>query len=560
MVIIMKFKLYSSLAKVFPQNVSAHYEGALRLSALEGETVSFQAVYKKSGKNLTEWALLRVNAPAGVSIGARRVRCVPGNIPPHYKIDKWYISTETGLYPDVLEPLTETSQPGVYRLPILSGIWQSCWIDVCVADSADAGSYDISVCLERQSGEIIAQDKITVDVIPEKLPPLDICNTRWFHVDCLAEYYNIEVFSDRHWEIIENFAAYAVEHGVNTLLTPIHTPPLDTDVGGERITVQLIDISTDDSDLENAKFAFDFEKFERWVSMCKRIGVDFYEMAHLFTQWGAKHAPKIMGTKKGEYTRLFGWETDAVGKGYANYLRQMLPALTAKLSELEIADKTIFHVSDEPGKEHLEAYRAARNLVRPLLRGYKVVDALTNYDFYKQGIVDVPIPAVDHIEPFLEGNVPDLWCYYCCAQSYKVPNHFVMQPSYRSRILGVLLYKFEIKGFLHWGYNFYNSQYSMYPIDPYITTDADGAFPSGDSFVVYPGRDGKPLASLRLLVIREAFNDYRALKLLESRIGREKVIELIEEGQSKPLTFSKFPQSESYVSELREKVNKALSG
>ena len=31
---------------------------------------------------------------------------------------------------------------------------------------------------------------------------------------------------------------------------------------------------------------------------------------------------------------------------------------------------------------------------------------------------------------------------------------------------GVLMYLHGIKGFLHWGFNFYNSQYSISHIDP----------------------------------------------------------------------------------------------
>ena len=554
----MEFKIYSSLAKVFPQGTLSPAAENMQLTVLRGETVSFQAAYIRHEADICEWAVLHIKASPQMDINVRRVRCAPGYLPANFKTDDGYLESESGIYPDLLEPFAETSETGGYRMPLTSGLWQSCWVDVCASLSAKEGDYPVAVSIEKSTGELLAKAEILVKVIPKELPPLDIFHTRWFHTDCLADYYDVEVFSERYWEIVENFAEFAALHGVNTLLTPIHTPPLDTEVGGERLTVQLIDVSTTDSEPENAKYTFNFDKLKRWVQMCKKIGIKHYEMAHLFTQWGAKHAPKIMGTKNGKYTRLFGWETNGASKEYANYLKQMLPALTEKLEELGIADKTIFHISDEPDEEHLEIYSAAQNLVRPLLKGYKIVDALTNYEFYKRGAVSTPIPAVNHIEPFLEGNVTGLWCYFCCSQSYKVPNHFFMQPSYRSRILGVLLYKYNIAGFLHWGYNFYNSVHSVYPIDPFRVTDADGAFPSGDAFVVYPGKDGKPLASLRLMVIREAFNDYRALKLLETSGGRDTVLSMIEYGLSEPLTFSCFPQNEEYILELRKRVNMAL--
>ena len=262
-----------------------------------------------------------------------------------------------------------------------------------------------------------------------------------------------------------------------------------------------------------------------------------------------------MGVKNGEYRRLFGWETDASGPEYTAFLQQMLPALTTKLTQLGISERTFFHISDEPRPDHMGQYMAVRKTLEPLLENFKIVDAITDYEFYEQGAVSIPIPAVDHIEPFIKSNAKELWCYYCCSQSYRVPNLFFMQPSYRNRILGVLLYKFNIAGFLHWGYNFYNSLHSVYPIDPYLVTDADGTFPSGDAFIVYPGKNDEPLASIRLMVMQESFNDLRALKLLEQLTSREYVLKLIDGELSQSVTFSCFPQNEDYLLNLRQRVN-----
>ena len=59
------------------------------------------------------------------------------------------------------------------------------------------------------------------------------------------------------------------------------------------------------------------------------------------------------------------------------------------------------------------------------------------------------------------------------------------------------------------------------------------------------------------MVQSEAFQDLRALTLLESRIGFEAVKELIEEGFG-PITFFSYPKSPAYLLELRGKVNQRL--
>jgi hypothetical protein len=145
---------------------------------------------------------------------------------------------------------------------------------------------------------------------------------------------------------------------------------------------------------------------------------------------------------------------------------------------------------------------------------------------------------VNHIEPFA-GKVPALWTYYCCSQHKDyVPNRFFSMPSLRNRVLGVLMYKYEVRGFLQWGYNFWYSQLSVREIDPFTVTDAGKAFPSGDAFVVYPGENGTPLLSLRLKVFYEALQDMRALQLLEQHIGRDATEALLEEGFEQPLSFT----------------------
>ena len=204
------------------------------------------------------------------------------------------------------------------------------------------------------------------------------------------------------------------------LLTPIFTTALDTHVGGERPTTQLIDVT-----VNNGEYSFGFEKLNRWVDMCDRLGIKYFEIAHFFTQWGAGHAPKVMATVDGEYKRIFGWETDATGDDYVKFLNAFIPAFLEFMKSKNGADKRCwFHISDEPQLDHLEQYQKSRAVVADLLKGYPIMDALSNYEFYEQGIIEIPVPATSHIEPFIENNVPDLWCYYCIGQWQEVSNRF----------------------------------------------------------------------------------------------------------------------------------------
>ena len=116
------------------------------------------------------------------------------------------------------------------------------------------------------------------------------------------------------------------------------------------------------------------------------------------------------------------------------------------------------------------------------------------------------------------------------------------------------LFKYDIAGFLQWGYNFYNSQGSIRPLDPYSSTTGGGWVPGGDTFVVYPDVDGKPIVSLRFEVFREALQDMRALQALAKKIGKKEANKVI----GKNLTFTNYSLDPNKLIKIREKINEML--
>ncbi len=540
--------LVSSMEKVFADKEPLYFPERCAFQGLIGENISFQVALSADIKR-KEKVRIKVYGDLEPYIKIRRVVSAPSEYPAHPEKDGNYIKCEPGLYPDILRELGKDGEA-----VILPKIWQSFWIDVNITDKIREGIYPVGISILKDDDTVCVEVTANVEVIPIKLPKLTLYHTEWFHCDCLADYYDVEPFSERHWEILKNFIDVYVKRGGNTILTPVFTPPLDTDVGGERTTVQLVEIAESDGE-----YLFDFKNLERWITLCIGAGIEYFEIAHFFTQWGAGFAPKIMVKKGDKLIRRFGWDTPAVGE-YTAFLKQFIPALKEFLSKKNLLDRTFFHISDEPREEHLEEYEKARLSVLPYLKDCKVIDALSDYEFYERGLVDIPVCAINHIEPFIENKVPHLWSYYCTSQYVSVSNRFFSMPLARTRIYGALVYKFGIEGILHWGFNFYNNQFSKKAVNPYEVTDCEGSFPSGDAFLVYPGEDGIPEESIRLMTMNEALQDYRALKLLETEVGREAVIELLEEGLAEPMTFSEYPKSQEYLITLRRKINSILMG
>jgi len=561
-----EFFLASALQKVLPHRRPEEMARGTTLSCWKGQKCAVQLVYtcRNGAPNMPvqQYRVDVLGAPGGVRL--RHAELISVNLAAYENSDDDYISKFPGLFPDLL---TDASDGLVLPLPRQ---YRSLWISFEIPADADPGSYEVVLraapcCHKMQPNGTIFHDPeaeaqifelpFTLKVGRAELPAQKLLHTEWFHTDCLATYYGVEVFSAEYWRITENFIAAAAEHGINMLLTPVFTPPLDTPVGKERPTVQLVDIT-----VENGTYCFDFSNLHRWVNLCRKYGITHLEMPHLFTQWGAVATPKIVATVNGKKKRIFGWDVSAGSSEYRAFLLQFLPALRNELKNLGFDnDHVYYHISDEPSPEHLDAYLTALKQTEGLLEDCHVFDALTNFEFYKSGLVKTPVVANDHIQPFFDAHVPDLWVYYCCVQGDKVPNRFFAMPSRRNRIMGVLMYLYDTSGFLQWGFNFYNAKYSLHPIDPFRCADGACGYPAGDPFLVYPGADGHPLSSIRAEVQDDALLDLRSLQLLEVLAGREFTKTLIlETAGTEAMTFADHPRSDAFLLTLREKAAAAI--
>lgn len=538
-------KNISSLEKVLPSGGNVSAPEFNEYTCLRGERFSYQIAFiGESTYHLAERADIKVESDLKEFIEIFETGSVPVTAPMFpEEYDNKYISHSAAIIPDILTPIDGTVSATCTN-------YRTLWVLVKVPEDAKPGIHKIKVTFDGKDGNL-GESVFNLKVIDAVLPKQSLMFTQWFHCDCISSFYNIEPLSEKHWELMDKFMSMATDNGVNMILTPIFTPALDTKIGSERPTVQLVDVFCKDGVYE-----FDYKKLDRWLEMCKKHGIEYLEISHLYSQWGAENTPKIVVNENGEEIKKFGWHTDSLSEEYKSFVSQLLPSLTKYLKEKWDSKKIYFHISDEPNEKHIERYGEIYKFVKPYLTEFNLMDALSNYDFYGKGFVDTPVPSTMAVDTFIENKVENLWAYYCCGEGkFNLSNRFIAMPSYRNRILGTQLYKYDIKGFLHWGYNFYYSQFSTKLINPYVSNDADYGFPAGDAFSVYPGIDG-PLASLRLLVFADGLTDMRAMQLAEKLASKEAVMKLIEEQGE--ITFREYPASADYILKTRAKINELI--
>lgn len=542
-----KIKQISSLEKLRPWEWTDAPEFTEK-SVMRGEYFSYQVCINAEMKADLD---VTVDSPVRDWLTLYAVKNNIVDFPTYDWADDDYITKTPTVMPDMLSPLENEG----WRLRCAMET-VSMWVSVKVPRDAQVGEYPISFRFVSEEGDREADLSctFTLEVVEEVCPEQKLIFTQWFHTDCIADAHRVPVYSEEHWSLIDKYMGMAADLGINMILTPIVTPPLDTAVGTTRPCVQLVRMKC-----ENGSYTFDYTLLDRWVALCKKHGMKYFELAHLFSQWGIKYPANVMVEEDGREYYKFGWHSDTASGEYAEFLGEFLPSLIEHLKKLGIKDRCYFHVSDEPTAASIEEYKYAHGIITKYIDGCPTMDALSDYEFYERGLVNTPVTALSHLESFLCHEVENQWAYYFCGEAHLVSNRFLAMPSYRNRIIGLQMYKYNIKGFLQWGYNFYYSQESLKKCDPYYTTSADKAFPSGDAFSVYPVENGV-VPSLRALVFKEALNDISVCMKLEEYIGRDAVIEMIDREAGGNVTFKEYPRNSEYILSLIGKMEDMIEG
>ncbi len=532
----------SSLEKVRASVRPVLYENEGK--ALLNERYSFQIAYRtiQGGRRCVT---CQVDSDLGDCLTLRHVDSVPCTYTQNEGSDDYYLTDKTEMIPDVLREQNECDIVCPYSF------WKSLWVTVV---GAPAGKHEIKFTFYDYEKRVMGVAKYTLTVLAAKLPESDIIYTNWLHYDAIADWHKLAPFSKEYYAVLGDYIDKAVAHGMTMLLTPIFTPALDTEVGAERRTAQLIDVF-----LTDGEYTFDFARLGEFIRFAKERGIRYFEIAHLFTQWGANATPKIMAMKEGKEEKIFGWETPSLSEEYKTFLSKFLPALREYLVELGVYGDCYFHISDEPNEEMLPTYRQCREVFKTYLPDGVTVDALSHYVFYKDGVVDLPFVATDCAQEFIDNGVKDYFVYFCTSQKNQfVSNRFIGMPSERTRIIGMQMYINGVRGLLQWGYNYYYTFLSKRPIDPYAVTDCHGVYQSGDAFIVYP-TEGGALDSVRHELTSDGFEDYRALKLLESYEGRDKTVAFLKENGLEQ-NFTGYEKSALWLRDLRRKINDKIEG
>ena len=389
---------------------------------------------------------------------------------------------------EVLEPIrgaARASDAGVLALRV----------EVPIARNAEAESRVYELMLAAGDWQRTLRWELTVH--PVMVPPTGPHSpgyTNWFSPDIIAQRHGLEPWSEPFWQMLGRYADLMARGRQNTFWIRWR---------------DFVSVGKDGS------VALDRPRFKKYVRLFLDRGFTRVEGGHLAGRhkgdWGS---PRLDLSLTG---------SDVNSEQGRAELATILTEVRTALAELDLPQQVVYlqHLTDEPTDTNADSYTALAEQVRRHMPRVKIFEATMSLELV--GAVDHWCPQVQEYQKhrnFFEARKKAgdaVWVYTCLAPGGPWLNRLLDQERLRPTYLGWALAKYDLAGFLHWGFNHYRRG-----VDPFaqsVVPHGKGApnfLPAGDSHVVYPGKDG-PLSGQRFEAQRVGMEDAELLLLLKAR-------------------------------------------
>lgn len=422
--------------------------------------------------------------------------------------------------------------------------FQSFFIEFNVGKDIEAKSYKIEIIIEdiNSSKEHTKELLLNVDEkIVNMSEKFDI--ELWQYPYRVAEYYNIEDFSDKHFDILKRHLQAYKEVGGEFITATLCEDPW----GGQ--TYAETDVKYPSmikwTKVSNG-FEFDYTDFDKWIEFCISENLARKIMIYGMAPWHQSFTYYEDG-------KLVYEKFDFSSEKYLEYWQIFLKDFISHLEDKNIFDRIYLGI-DEQGfcEEVFDVVESIKNSKGESLRIAAAIDNYTENAKYADKVEHVSVSMIEfekdreRFYKFMESRRAHNQCtlLYSCV-GHKPGNFSLSQPgeTYFTLVSASLA-----DGFLRWAYD-------AWVKEPLLDA-SHKSFEPGDCFLVYPSESNEyiPNISIRMLKIKEALFDIYKLREIASS-NDESVKSVLNNCKTKFIHSTEY-FNESKIDELIEDINK----
>jgi len=405
-------------------------------------------------------------------------------------VPKPYYSTRQAPFPvfDIMQPLDE--EPLTVEKSTTA--FYVCWK---ISENVKPGDYIGKVCVTIGDNKAFVPVKVTVHraTVPA-VGRLQVTN--WYQLRRVGSFDGLKEFSEEWY---------------------VRYKKLMMMMRRTRQTYILLPLTIGVTETEPEKYAFDFSEMERMIRLAIDCGFTTLELGHICLKnyQGAKDRYWLFYQKNRE--KIVG----NTPEGY-NFLAQFLPKWAAFLKEHGWYEMAVQHIGDEPNENSEMEYRSLCGIVRKFMPGIKLFDATCNVKL--AGTVDCWV--LQNIDYQLDQDKyehyrdlgDELWQYTCCSPSGIWLNRLLDGELLKPRLLHYGNYKYNLTGYLHWGFNCYQNDMDILRKNTCgLSHDDVHYWPAGDTHITYPGNGHGPWFSVRAERMRCGIEDCELLWMIADK-------------------------------------------
>jgi len=399
-------------------------------------------------------------------------------------------------WPDVLRDLP---QEGFTLLP---GETRVLWLTVHIPAQALPGAYSSLITVQAANGESFCLP-LRLIVHRPLIPNPSAWRLRvdfWQAFGRLAKAYRVAEWGEEWLGIVRIFLQDLAAHGQSV--------------------VQVGRGHFDWRKTASGQWQFGFERFDRYVELCASTGIEgLIEYLQMFNGRGET---TLSFTEANGQTRQI--KANPGEAAFDELWRAFARALAQHCEQKGWLHRLYICPTDEPqdvyGQPTLERFKHCRKLLREAHPGIRVTVALDSLQAARTLARDIDRFVFklreDVYDPQFARELREqgklVEAYICCHPDY--PNSFITSEALEQRVLGWILWKEKLEGLLRWSY-------VNWPEDVWNKPEGDGRYAPGDLFIVYPG-ERQPLASTRWERLREGFEDFEMLRVIEELIRKSR--------------------------------------
>ncbi len=352
--------------------------------------------------------------------------------------------------------------------------------------------------------------------------------TIWQHPTNIARQHGVPLFSEEHFALLEEYTRTLSELGNVTATVAVGDIPwagqfcyFKTDPYSDLFEYNMVRITRD----EAGEFHYDYSVLDRYLKLCKKY--DMVREIYLFgliRNWDDKYQDvrRGFGNITEDYPDAIRLryidEKDGCGKYMkkAAEIKAYIASLAEWLRQEGWLTYSLIAADEPPDMDEYNKAMAVLNEVVPELRkqldippSWIVKHPELELDSYTPGIYDIAQSEKESpgsTRKALERCTGITTWSTCCWPL--TPNTFLRSPLLEGRFHGILAEWLKVNGFLRWAY-------TCWPVDP-MNDPATMEWPSGDAFLVYPGKNGRTIFTLRYFALKRGIGDFELMQMVKA--------------------------------------------